>query len=84
VHLGERLRFAINREPVRLCDRFLSITLSLGVTVSDPGCAAAPEALLRAADQALYRAKDLGRNRVEWMTPTPGVIEPAEPVEVPA
>ena len=47
VHLGERLRFAINREPVRLCDRSLSITLSLGVTVSDPGCAAAPEALLR-------------------------------------
>lgn len=69
VHLAERLRFAINREPVKLADRSFAVTISLGVTVALPGLPAAPENLIRAADQALYRAKELGRNRVECMAP---------------
>jgi diguanylate cyclase (GGDEF)-like protein len=77
MHLAERLRFAINREPVRLGDRALNITLSLGVTVSAPGRPGAPEALIRAADEALYHAKEAGRNRVGWRAVAPAAVEPA-------
>ena len=44
------------------------LTISAGVATLVPslpgGLDAAPDALLRAADQALYRAKCLGRNRI--------------------
>jgi putative two-component system response regulator len=39
------------------------ITVSAGVAAYEPGMAA-PDVLLAAADQALYRAKDAGRDRV--------------------
>jgi diguanylate cyclase (GGDEF)-like protein len=41
-----------------------SITLSLGVA-SFPDNGASPEAVIAAADEALYQAKRAGRNRVE-------------------
>lgn len=40
------------------------LTISCGVATLPPGSDASAEDLLRAADQALYRAKCLGRNRV--------------------
>ena len=40
------------------------VTLSLGVAALAPGQDDEPERLLEAADQALYRAKQAGRNRV--------------------
>lgn len=42
----------------------LSVTTSIGVAQHNPGMNY-PAALVEAADQALYRAKELGRNRVE-------------------
>lgn len=62
--LAERIRATIEENPVRLGDRDLSVTLSLGVAVSGSGRADLQDALLRAADAALYRAKEEGRNRV--------------------
>jgi diguanylate cyclase (GGDEF)-like protein len=56
----ERLRAAIAAAPVAAP---LGLTASVGLTglrEDDPG----PEALLARADGALYRAKNLGRNRV--------------------
>jgi diguanylate cyclase (GGDEF)-like protein len=50
---------AIRREPLRL----LGVTASLGVALC-PDHATDAEALLRAADQALYEAKRGGRNQV--------------------
>ncbi len=41
------------------------VTVSVGVAVEIPGRARGMDALLAAADTALYRAKDAGKNRVE-------------------
>jgi diguanylate cyclase (GGDEF)-like protein len=40
------------------------VTISVGVATAAPGDDIGPERLIAAADAALYRAKDLGRNRV--------------------
>lgn len=40
------------------------VTISLGVATTVPHKTSAPEALIAAADKALYRAKEEGRNRV--------------------
>jgi diguanylate cyclase (GGDEF)-like protein len=62
--LGERVRRAICDVPITVAgDRGLAVTVSVGVAAV-AGRAADPEALVRAADQALYAAKRGGRNRV--------------------
>lgn len=40
------------------------VTVSLGLAATDTGSPSDPQALLEAADQALYRAKETGRDRV--------------------
>ncbi|MEO5935510.1 MAG: EAL domain-containing protein [Duganella sp.] len=45
-----------------------SVTASIGISVF-PSDAASPEALLRNADQAMYAAKQSGRNRYSHFTP---------------
>jgi diguanylate cyclase (GGDEF)-like protein len=54
---GTRLRH------LRLADKTLSVTVSIGIAEPD-GQHSTPAEVLRAADQALYRAKQGGRNRV--------------------
>jgi len=39
------------------------VTVSLGIAVTDPSAGSGPDLVLAAADAALYRAKELGRNR---------------------
>ena len=41
------------------------VTISLGVATAEPGGGSSPEMLVAAADEALYRAKRAGKNRVE-------------------
>ena len=40
------------------------MTVSAGVSAMRPAAGGSPEALIGAADRALYEAKALGRNRV--------------------
>ena len=64
VELAERLREAISMMPVRYMDGFLPrVTISSGVSAY-PGSGLQPQDLLRRADEALYRAKEAGRNCV--------------------
>jgi two-component system cell cycle response regulator len=61
--LAERVRRAACDEPVRLGDSLeLSMTVSLGVAKLEPGDDI--NRLLKRADQALYAAKQRGRNKV--------------------
>jgi two-component system cell cycle response regulator len=63
--VGERLRQKIAGEPFQVADSGepLIVTVSIGVS-SLVGTEDGPKALLKRADEALYRAKRDGRNRV--------------------
>ncbi len=66
--LGERLRKAVCSQPITLEGLSVQVTISLGVaTTLDPD-RQDMQALLTAADNALYRAKSEGRNRLTSAT----------------
>ncbi len=61
---GERIRHAVADHPFRIGPRELRVTVSVGVATYPSDKVDSPGTLLREADQALYRAKQAGRNRV--------------------
>ncbi len=61
--VAEKIRTRITGELYLLPGRQIALTISIGVASLAQG--QEPEALLKAADAALHRAKRLGRNRVE-------------------
>jgi len=63
--IAERLRKSIETTPIEIsrAPGKLSITISIGIAKSE-GAGDTAETLLHRADQALYRAKRTGRNRV--------------------
>jgi two-component system cell cycle response regulator len=64
--IAERLRAAIGERPIDLGQAKLPVTVSIGSALAVNTTDA--EALIAAADAAMYRAKSLGRNRVEAAT----------------
>ncbi|MHB8767211.1 MAG: GGDEF domain-containing protein [Deferrisomatales bacterium] len=64
---GEKIRASVAGGPVELPSGPLQITVSVGLATFEPGDQ--PDDLLRRADEALYRAKARGRNRVEAPAP---------------
>jgi len=64
LRVAERLRAAVESLPVEGPTGPLQVTMSLGVAAMPDAKIGAPSGLIAAADQALYRAKELGRNRV--------------------
>ena len=67
IWLAERLRAAFEATCHTAAEQPIAATVSVGVATSDDASFDL-SALLTAADQALYRAKALGRNRVELST----------------
>ena len=70
LQVAERIRAAVAAIELNDIEPGLQLTISLGGT----DCQGADEALgqlLRRADEALYSAKEQGRNRVVWQASTP-------------
>jgi len=65
MNLAERIRSNIESEPVFAHASPIRVTASLGVAVSNHSPSVDARALLQLADDALYRAKENGRNRCE-------------------
>lgn len=61
--VAERIRHAVESDPIIADDQTFSVTLSIGVCVSDAQQGEVAEAL-KSADLALYQSKEQGRNRV--------------------
>ena len=64
VELAERLRVTVEEHPIDTDAGQIPITVSVGVAVTNRGDHQSCDSLIRRADQALYRAKSAGRNRV--------------------
>ncbi len=60
--LAERIRGVVGSTPISTPDGVVAVTLSVGVAVARGAEIPAADALIRAADMALYRAKQEGRN----------------------
>ena len=66
---AERVRAAFEVAGVMIADQPVSATVSIGAASGEPG--ADVIAMIAAADKALYKAKENGRNRVELTDETP-------------
>jgi diguanylate cyclase (GGDEF)-like protein len=62
---AERLRLSVCSSSLDTPEGVIPVTISLGVAASGTEQGRDAESLVRAADAALYRAKERGRNRVE-------------------
>jgi len=63
---ADRIRLAIGNEPIVTATSELSVTASIGAALLPPDGAASENQILLEVDQALYLAKNNGRNRV-WV-----------------
>jgi two-component system, cell cycle response regulator len=72
VAVADRLRLGIASKPFTLSagDRQLNVTISIGVTIANVGGEDRGQ-LLKRADEALYAAKNAGRNRIVARPPAP-------------
>ena len=68
----ERLRAAIVSTTLRVGEVELGVSASFGATCAIPGSSISADRLLHAADEALYRAKRMGRDRVIYL---PGSLQ---------
>jgi two-component system chemotaxis response regulator CheY len=72
----QRMRLCVAQLAIEHADNPPGIlTVSAGVAKLDPNHTRSISEVLEEADEALYRAKDLGRNRVEQVVRLPGMSE---------
>jgi two-component system cell cycle response regulator len=67
--LADRVRRVFSTELTSTSERDLAVTLSFGVAEAYSTLDSSADEIIRIADQALYRAKEKGRNRVEKGVP---------------
>lgn len=81
VVVAERLRAAVAEEPFILQSTGdkLPVTVSVGIAMTGDGNGNSQESLMKRADDALYAAKNAGRNRTITFSAEPAPVEP-EPV----
>jgi diguanylate cyclase (GGDEF)-like protein len=76
--VAERVRATIQGHPFRGDHKqSIPVTASFGVAQFDPLTMKEPADLIKAADEALYRSKEGGRNQVQVAAAPAGVPEPA-------
>jgi diguanylate cyclase (GGDEF)-like protein len=75
--VAERLRATVSSTPLMAARLTAPLTLSVGLAVWPGTPGLATDALLQAADIALERAKQSGRNRIEISHPTPAEESPS-------
>jgi two-component system, cell cycle response regulator len=75
--LAERIRASIESPPIETEAGLVALTASSGLAVSRGDSPLEPQALIRRADDALYRAKDRGRNRCEMASQPEPVLAPS-------
>ena len=74
--VAERLRASLADEPMKISSGPIQVTASFGVSSVNPSAKYDVKSLIDCADRALYQAKHLGRNRVEWI----GVDQPVRTI----
>ncbi len=66
---AESCRAALQRHPIQADDKTVCVSVSLGVSCSEPNDSITKDDLISYADRALYQSKREGRNRVTvWST----------------
>ena len=73
--VAERLRLLVESHPATAGARSIPLTVSIGIALCGPGDSAG--AALQRADEAMYLAKQRGRNRVEMSGPAQPAAAPA-------
>jgi diguanylate cyclase (GGDEF)-like protein len=63
--VAERIRSSFAGAPIKLDGEPVEVTVSIGIAVAGAGDEGDLASLVKAADRALYEAKNAGRNRVE-------------------
>ncbi len=71
IHVAEKIGVAVRELKIPHADSAVNqyVTISLGVASAIPQIESCPEDLIAAADQALYHAKESGRDRYAFSTP---------------
>ena len=73
--VAERLRLLVESHPATAGVQSIPLTVSIGIALCGPGDSAG--ATLQRADEAMYLAKQRGRNRVEMSGPATPAAAPA-------
>jgi len=68
-NIGERLRSTVKENKVETETGPISVTISLGISISDKNCILSAENLIERSDQALYQTKKSGRNHITVIGP---------------